>query len=113
MTVTLIGWHVGGVIGALLATFAIAWPSSILVYFLHRLILNMNDELKKKAIQYAAASLAIGLVLSAAWQIALQINHSDAAYGLTILTIGLTVFTRWHPLYLIALGAALGIMGFI
>jgi len=113
MTVTLIGWHIGGVIGALLATFAIAWPSSILVYFLHRLILNMNDELKKKAIQYAAAALAIGLVLSAAWQIALQINHSDAAYGLTILTIGLTVFTRWHPLYLIALGAALGIMGFI
>jgi chromate transporter len=113
MTVTLIGWHVGGVIGALLATFAIAWPSSILVYFLHRLILNMNDERKKKAIQYAAAALAIGLVLSAAWQIALQINHSDAAYGLTILTIGLTVFTRWHPLYLIALGAALGIMGFI
>ena len=113
MTVTLIGWHVGGVIGALLATFAIAWPSSILVYFLHRLILNMNDERKKKAIQYAAAALAIGLVLSAAWQIALQINHSDAAYGLTLLTIGLTVFTRWHPLYLIALGAALGIMGLI
>jgi chromate transporter len=113
MTVTLIGWHIGGVIGALLATFAIAWPSSILVYFIQRLIVNMNDERKKKVIQYAAAALAIGLVLSAAWQIALQINHSYAAYGLTLLTIGLTVFTRWHPLYLIALGAALGTMGLI
>jgi chromate transporter len=113
MTVTLIGWHVGGIIGALLATLAIAWPSSILVYYLQRLILGMNDEHKKKAIQYAAAALAIGLVLSSAWQIALQINHSYAAYGLTLFTIGLTVFTRWHPLYLIALGAALGIMGLI
>lgn len=113
MTVTLIGWHVGGVLGALLATFAIAWPSSLLVYFLQRLILGMNDERKKRAIQYAAAALAIGLVLSSAWQIALQINLSYAAYGLTLLTIGLTVFTRWHPLYLIALGAVLGIMGFI
>ena len=113
MTVTLIGWHVGGVLGALLATFAIAWPSSILVYFVQRLILSMNDEQKKKAIQYAAAALAIGLVLSSAWQIALQINRSYAAYGLTLLTIGLTVFTRWHPLYLIALGAALGTMGLI
>ena len=113
MTVTLIGWHVGGVLGALLATFAIAWPSSILVYFLQRLILGMNDERKKRAIQYAAAALAIGLVLSSAWQIALQINLSYAAYGLTLLTVGLTVFTRWHPLYLIALGAALGIMGLI
>ena len=113
MTVTLIGWHVGGVLGALLATLAIAWPSSILVYFVQQLILGMNDEQRKKAIQYAAAALAIGLVLSSAWQIALQINHSYAAYGLTILTIGLTVFTRWHPLYLIALGAALGTMGLI
>ena len=113
MTVTLIGWHVGGIVGALLATLAIAWPSSILVYFLQRLILGMNDERKKKAIQYAAAALAIGLVLSSAWQIALQINYSYAAYGLTLLTIGLTVLTRWHPLYLIVLGAALGVMGLI
>jgi chromate transporter len=113
MTVTLIGWHVGGILGALLATFAIAWPSSILVYFVQRLVLSMNDEQKKKAIQYAAAALAIGLVLSSAWQIALQINHSYAAYVLTLATIGITVLTRWHPLYLIALGAALGIMGVI
>jgi chromate transporter len=83
------------------------------VYLLQRLILGMSDEGKKKAIQYAAAALAIGLVLSSAWQIALQINHSYAAYGLTLLTIFLTVFTRWHPLYLIVLGAALGIMGLI
>lgn len=113
MTVTLVGWHVYGVLGALVATFAIAWPSSILVYFLQRLIMGMNDQHKKKAIQYAAAALAIGLVLSSAWQIALQINRSYPAYGLTLLTIGLTLFTRWHPLYLIALGAGLGLLGVI
>ncbi len=113
MTITLIGWHVAGALGALIATFAIAWPSSILVYFLQRLILSIKDDRKKKTIQYAAAALAIGLVLSSAWQIALQINHSYAAYALTLMTIGLTVFTRWHPLYLIALGATLGMMGLI
>lgn len=113
MTVTLIGWHVYGVLGALIATFAIAWPSSILVFFLQRRVMGMSDQQKKKTIQYAAAALAIGLVLSSAWQIALQINHSIAAYALTLATIGLTVFTRWHPLYLIALGAALGLFGLI
>lgn len=113
MTVTLIGWHVYGVLGALIATFAIAWPSSILVFFLQRWVMGMSDQQKKKTIQYAAAALAIGLVLSSAWQIALQINHSIAAYALTLATIGLTVFTRWHPLYLIALGAALGLFGLI
>ncbi len=113
MTVTLIGWHVYGVIGALIATFAIAWPSSILVFFLQRWVMGMSNQQKKKTIQYAAAALAIGLVLSSAWQIALQINHSITAYSLTLATIGLTVCTRWHPLYLIALGAVLGFLGVI
>ena len=113
MTVTLIGWHVYGVLGALLATLAIAWPSSIMIYFLQRFIMGMKNPLTKNTIQYAAAALAIGLVLASAWQIALQINQSQAAYLLTVGTIAITFFTRWHPLYLIAIGGALGVLGFI
>jgi len=113
MTVTLLGWHIYGVIGALVATLAIAWPSSILIFYLQRLILGIKDPHKKKSIQYAAAALAIGLVLSSAWQIAIQINHGPAAYILTLATIAFTLFTRWHPLYLIVLGAVLGLFGFI
>jgi chromate transporter len=113
MTVTLLGWHIYGIIGALVATFAIVWPSSILIFFLQRFILGIKDPVKKKSIQYAAAALAIGLVLSSAWEIALQINHGVAAYLLTIATIGLTLFTRWHPLYLIAIGGVFGVLGLI
>ena len=113
MTVTLIGWNVGGVIGAAVATLAIAWPSSIMIYFLQRSILGMRDIQKQKMIQAAAGALAVGLVLSAAWGIALQINNSVAAYLLTFGTIAITLFTRWHPLYLIAIGGALGVLGFI
>lgn len=113
MTVTLLGWHVFGAVGAFVATLAIAWPSSILIYYLQRLILGIQNPIKRKSIQYAAAALAIGLVLSSAWQIAIQINHSFAAYALTVVTIGFTLFTRWHPLYLIALGGALGALGLI
>ena len=113
MTVTLLGWHIFGVVGAFLATLAIAWPSSILIYFLQRLILGIKDPITKKSIQYAAAALAIGLVLASAWQIAIQINHSVAAYVLTLATIGFTLFTRWHPLYLIAIGGLLGALGII
>ena len=113
MTVTLLGWHIYGVIGALVATLAIAWPSSILIYYLQRLILGIQNPHHKKSIQYAAAALAIGLVLSSALQISLQINQSIAAYILTLGTIATTLFTRWHPLYLIAIGALLGVLGFI
>jgi chromate transporter len=113
MTVTLIGWHIYGVLGALLATFAVSWPSSIMIFFLQRFIMGMKNPLSKKTIQYSAAALAIGLVLSSAFEIALQINHSMAAYVLTIGTIVITLLTRWHPLYLIAIGGALGVLGFI
>ena len=113
MTVTLIGWHIYGVFGALLATFAIAWPSSILIYFLQRFIMGMKNPLSKKTIQYSAAALAIGLVLSSAWEISLHINQSLPAYLLTIGTIAITFFTRWHPLYLIVIGGAFGALGFI
>jgi len=113
MTITLIGWHIDGVVGALLATFAIAWPSSILIYFLQRFIMGMKNPMSKQVIQYSAAALAIGLVLSSAWEIALHINHGLAAYILTLGTITITLLTRWHPLYLIAIGGALGVLGFI
>ena len=101
------------VIGAVVATLAIAWPSSIMIFFLQRYIRGMKNPRKQKAIQFAAGALAVGLVLASAWQIALQINQGYAAYFLTIMTIVIALFTRWHPLYLIALGAALGIFGVI
>jgi len=66
MTVTLIGWNVGGVLGALVATLEIAWPSSIMIYFLQRSILGMRDIQKQRVIQAAAGALAVGLVLSTA-----------------------------------------------
>jgi chromate transporter len=113
MTVTLIGWHVSGVIGAVVATLAIAWPSSIMIFFLQRYIRGMKNPRMQMAIQFAAGALAVGLVLASAWQIALQINQGYAAYFLSIITIMVAVFTRWHPLYLIALGAVLGVMGVI
>uniref|UniRef100_B1XVS2 Chromate transporter n=1 Tax=Polynucleobacter necessarius subsp. necessarius (strain STIR1) TaxID=452638 RepID=B1XVS2_POLNS len=68
MTVTLIGWNVGGIIGALVATLAITWPSSIMIYFLQRSILGMHDIQKQKIIQAAAGVLAVGLVLSVGYR---------------------------------------------
>jgi chromate transporter len=113
MTVTFIGWNVGGVLGAALATLAISWPSSIMIYFLQGYISAIQNKQRQKMIQYAAGALSVGLVLAAAWQISIQVNQSLAAYILTIGTITITFFTRWHPLYLVAAGAACGLLGLI
>jgi chromate transporter len=113
MTVTLIGWHVYGIIGAIVASIAICWPSSIMIYFLQGYIGGLRNPIKKQTIQFAASALAVGLVLGSAWDISQQINQSTAAFVLTLSSIMIIFFTRWHPLYLIAIGGVLGILGFI
>lgn len=113
MTVTLIGWHVSGLVGALIATLAICWPSSIMIFWLQRYISAMQNAQRKNTIQFAAAALAVGLILASAWQIALQINSSWVAYALTLGAAAIATITRWHPLYLILLGAILGLLGLI
>lgn len=113
MTVTLIGWHVSGVLGAIVASIAICWPSSIMVFFLQRYINNLRNPVTKQTIQFAASALAVGLVLGSAWSISQQINHNIAAFVLTLVAIAVILLTRWHPLYLIVIGAVLGVLGFI
>ena len=43
LIVALIGWKVSGLLGALVATLAICWPSSIMIFFLQRYLNNMQD----------------------------------------------------------------------
>jgi chromate transporter len=73
----------------------------------------MRHEQAKQTIQFAAAALAVGLILASAWQIALQINTNWVAYALTIGAALIATVTRWHPMYLILIGAVLGLLGLI
>ena len=73
----------------------------------------MRNLKKQKMIQFAASALAVGLVLGSAWGISSQINQNLQAYALTLATIIVVLFTRWHPLYFIGIGGALGVLGLI
>ena len=92
MIIALLGWHVYGILGAFLATLAIALPSSVLIFFLQRIILGIKDPIKKQTIQYAAAALAIGLIFSSVWQIALHYLLAGTLY------IGLLLAQHWGHL---------------
>ncbi|WP_062311038.1 chromate transporter [Polynucleobacter sinensis] len=113
MTVTLIGWQLYGLVGAIVASIAICWPSCIMVFYLERYITGIQDPEKKKIIQYASASLAVGLVLASSWKLMVNFNDHWTATALTIAVIAATQISKIHPLYLIALGALLGGVGFI
>ena len=84
-----------------------------MVFYLERYITSIEDPEKKKIIQYAAAALAIGLVLTSSWKLTVGFNNHWTAILVTLLVIVVTQVSKLHPLYLIALGALLGGAGLI
>jgi chromate transporter len=113
LIVTLIGWHVAGLAGALAATFAICAPSSLLVFVFAHFWERASHSPRRHAIQLGVAPLAVGLVLASGWLISLAANESWPAFALTSVTVVIVLSGRIHPLWVIAAGATLGLAGMV
>lgn len=113
LVVTLIGWEIAGLAGALATTLAMCLPMSILIYLLIDRWESFAGQRWQKAISLGVAPLAVGLIFSGATLITQAAGFGVAAWGLVGLTLLLTLRTALHPLWLIALGAALGASGIL
>lgn len=105
LIVTLIGWHLAGWLGAVVATIAIFAPSSMLVvdvaYFWHR----HPDAAWQKALIYGLAPLAAGLVLSSVYFLLQEARGGWIAWCVAILVAWAAQTVRLGPLTLMGLGA--------
>ncbi len=110
LVVTLIGWKVAGLAGALAATVAMCLPMSVLIYLLIDRWESFAGRRWQKAISLGVAPLAVGLVFSGATLIAQAAGLGLAAWALLLLTVVVNLKTRTHPLWLIGLGALLGLL---
>ena len=110
LVVTLIGWKVAGLAGALVATVAMCLPMSVLIYLLIDRWESFAGRRWQKAISLGVAPLAVGLVFSGATLIAQAAGLGWAAWALLLLTVVVNLKTRTHPLWLIGLGALLGLL---
>jgi chromate transporter len=111
MFVTLVGWQLSGLTGAIVATLAIVFPPIMLTLAITRLHANNPDAPLGRAIRGGLGPIAIGLTLSSGWILAQSADHSWRTVLLTLLTIALMLRTRLNPLWLIAAGAIAGIAG--
>ena len=109
--VTLIGWNVAGLAGALAATLAICVPSSILVFAFIRVWEKISATRWRSIIQTGVAPLAVGLVLSSGCIITRAADDTLWAYFLTGITLLITLNFKLNPIWLIAGGALLGLSG--
>jgi chromate transporter len=113
LVVSLIGWNVAGLAGALVALGAMCGPSSVLALLVARVLRSTRMARLRYLIQRGFSPLTIGLMLSGGIVLARSADGTPAALGLTLVTIVILLRTPVHPLLLMAAGAALGLAGLV
>jgi chromate transporter len=111
--VSLVGWSVAGVPGALVAVAAMCGPSSLLTLGVARALRSARMARLRFRVQRGFGPLTIGLMLSAGLVLARGADHTPLAIGLTLLTVLILLRTSVHPLLLMAAGAVLGLAGLV
>lgn len=113
LIVTLIGWDVAGVAGALVATLAMIVPTSVVAFFVGRIWHRFRQARWRIAIQAGVTPVTIGLVAASAFVLSRAADTSLAVAALTLGIAAVLTLTRLHPLLLIALGGLLGAAGLV
>jgi len=113
LVVTLIGWHVAGAWGALLATLAMTGPTCVLAYFVGGLWHRFREAHWRKVVQGALVPLTIGLIIASGLIVAEGAARTWQTAAFTAIAALVIIFTRISPLWLLASGGLLGAVGII
>jgi chromate transporter len=113
LIVTLIGYAVAGVAGALVATLAMCVPTAILACYVSRILLRSSHARWPAIIQAALVPLSIGLMGASGLVLAQTSDRTWAAALITVVAAGLAFATRVNPLWMLLAGGVLGFAGLI
>ena len=113
LIVTLIGYAVAGVAGALVATMAMCVPTAFLAYYVSRLLARSSHSRWPAIIQAALVPLSIGLMGASGLILALTADQSWVGALITLAAAALAFATRLNPLWMLLVGGCLGFAGLI
>jgi chromate transporter len=111
IVVTLIGYHVAGLLGAFVATLAMCGPTCLFAFFIGQVWDRFKDAPWRMAIQAALVPVSIGLIGASAAVIARAAAQSWVAVAVTVVTAVVTYTIRVNPLWIFAGAALLGLGG--
>jgi chromate transporter len=111
MVVSLVGWRVGGFWGALVTTGAVAAPSSVLTLLVSGVWYRFKDAKWRKAVQAGLQPVTAGLIMASAALLIRSTTVDWTAAAVTIVTAGLFLFTKLHPMLILAAAAVAGAIG--
>ncbi len=113
LIVSLLGWKVAGISGALVATAAMCIPSSLTTYFFSGFWQRFQQARWRTVVQGGLVSVTIGLILASGYVLTRAADHNWIAYGITGLTAFVALKSKIHPLWLLAAAAVLGVFGWL
>ena len=113
LVVALIGWHVAGFAGALMAMVAMCGPTSIITLAVAGAWERFREAPWRIAVERGLAPITVGLMFASAFLLVKSADEGVAAYCATALTAVVMLATRINPLWLIAVGAVAGYAGLI
>jgi chromate transporter len=111
--VPVLGHAIAGLPGALVALAGMLLPSTTLALFATRWGRKRRDTRGVRAFVAGMAPVTIGLLLSAGTVLATPLASQAAAWVLIAATVALSVKTKISPVWLIAVGAVVGAVGWI
>ena len=113
LIVTLIGYSVAGILGALVATLAMCVPTAVLALIVSRFLTRSSQSRWPSIIQAALVPLSIGLMGASGFILA---RSSDRTVIAVLVTVGAAVLasvTKLNPLWMLVVGGCLGFAGLI
>jgi chromate transporter len=111
--VTLIGYHVAGLAGALVATLAMCGPTCVFAFYIGHVWERFKDAPWRAAIQAGLLPISIGLIAASAFVVASVAAHNFVAVAVTLATAIVTYTTRLNPLWIFGAAALLGLAGLL
>jgi chromate transporter len=113
LLVTLIGWQVAGLPGALVATAAMCAPSCTLTYCVERVWQRFQGAPWRRAVERGLAPITVGLVLASGWVLARGAQQGWTGWGIAAATAAVVMLTRVSPFWLFVAAGLLGLAGLV
>jgi chromate transporter len=113
IVVTLIGYHVAGLAGALVATLAMCGPTCLLAFYVGRTFDRFRGASWQVALAGGLVPVTLGLTAASAVVVARAADDTRVAVGITVATALITYWIRVNPLWIFAVAALLGLSGLV
>jgi len=110
---TFAGFHMHGIAGALVATAALFIPALGLMTVLCHGYGRFKDDQRMRDALAGIAPAVVGLVAGAVVPLAPGAVHGAAGVGLAAAALALLIRQQWHPAFVVAIGAAAGVLGWV